>query len=208
MAPEARYLWFAAFVIVAGGVGGTLIHDHWARAVSFVSPQGIGIFALFYIIAQVIERVQEPIVPYLGQAKDPGEEEKGRKNQRQAKGALERAVVAGFDQPEKGSGQATREADVANRERCGDLVEPTYRPHLWHERPARHAHKRVSEGRFPTDSRRERNTRMGGHRGDGPRHRSRHETTPRSHLEHLRLEGGKAEASGCGLIVVFGPPSR
>ncbi len=122
VAPEARYLWFAAFVIVAGGVGGTLIHDHWARAASFAPPQGIGIFAIFYIIAQVIERVQEPIVPYLGRAKDPGEEEKGRKNQRQAKGALERAVVTGFAQLEKGSGQTTRAADVANRERCVDQI--------------------------------------------------------------------------------------
>src|SRR2546425_678951 len=58
VAPQALYLVIAAAVIVAGGFAGTVIHDHWARAVSFVPPQGIGIFALLYIIAQVIERVQ------------------------------------------------------------------------------------------------------------------------------------------------------
>ena len=139
VAPQARYLIITGAVIVAGGFAGTLIHDHWARAVSFVPPQGIGIFALFYIIAQVIERVQEPFVPYLGLAKDPGEERREEqekelkkekqevepaklKNQLQAKAALERAVVAEFNRSERSSGQPTLEEDVANKERCVDQI--------------------------------------------------------------------------------------
>jgi hypothetical protein len=85
VAPQARYLIITGAVIVAGGFAGTLIHDHWARAVSFAPPQGIGIFALFYIIAQVIERVQEPFVPYLGLAKDPGEEKREKQEKKLAK---------------------------------------------------------------------------------------------------------------------------
>ena len=95
-----------------GGIGGTLIHDHWARTVSFVPPQGIGIFALFYIIAQVIERVQEPIVPYLGWAKDPGEKDEktegkpaGCKNQLRAKADRDKAFVAELVTPESSSSQ-------------------------------------------------------------------------------------------------------
>jgi hypothetical protein len=130
VAPQARYLAITAAVIVAGCFAGTLIHDHWARAVSFVPPQGIGIFALFYIIAQVIERVQEPLVPYLGRAKDPGEEkrkkEEGKtaksKNQLRAKAELERAAVAEINRPERSSGQPTLEEDLANKERCVDQI--------------------------------------------------------------------------------------
>jgi hypothetical protein len=122
VAPYPLYLGIAGFAIVAGGVGGTLIRDHWAGAISFVPPQGIGIFALFYIIAQVIERVQEPLAPYLGRAKDPGEEEKeGKriklKNQLQAKAELENAYVAEVRSPERGN-----EETVANKERCVDQV--------------------------------------------------------------------------------------
>jgi hypothetical protein len=130
VAPQVRYLLITAAVIVVGVFAGTLIHDHWARAVSFVPPQGIGIFALFYILAQVIERVQEPLVPYLGRAKDPGEEKREKqggktaklKNQLQAKAELERAVVAEFNRDERISGQPTLEKDLANKERCVDQI--------------------------------------------------------------------------------------
>ncbi len=91
VAPDRLYLGIAGFAIVAGGVGGTLIRDHWAGAVSFVPPQGVGIFALFYIIAQVIERVQEPFAPYLGRAKDPGEEGKRVKSS-----ALLAMIISGY----------------------------------------------------------------------------------------------------------------
>jgi hypothetical protein len=128
--PQALYLVIAAVVIVVGGFGGTLIHDHWARAVSFVPPQGIGIFALFYIIAQLIERVQEPFVPYLGRAKDPGEKKEKQKegkrahfkNQLRAKAERDKAVVAELRLPENGSGQPTLEKNVANKERCVDQI--------------------------------------------------------------------------------------
>src|SRR6266516_3950755 len=119
VAPDRLYLGIAGFAIVAGGVGGTLIRDHWAGAVSFVPPQGVGIFALFYIIAQVIERVQEPFAPYLGRAKDPGEEGKRvkLKNQLQAKAEFENAYAAEVGSPGRGN-----EKTVANKERCVDQV--------------------------------------------------------------------------------------
>src|SRR5215471_13396355 len=122
VAPNLRYLGIAVLVILVGGVGGTLIHDHWARAVSFVPPQGIGIFALFYIIAQVIERVQEPLVPYLGRAKDPGEQEKEGekaklKNQLQAKAELQNAYVAEVELP-----MHENKRIIANKERCVDQI--------------------------------------------------------------------------------------
>jgi hypothetical protein len=122
VAPHPVYLGIAVLVILAGLVGGTLIHDHWAKAVSFVPPQGIGIFALFYIIAQVIERVQEPFTPYLGRAKDPGEKKtEGKKpklkNQLQAKAELENAYVAELDVPKH-----ENERTVANKERCVDQI--------------------------------------------------------------------------------------
>jgi hypothetical protein len=130
VAPQALYLVIAAIVIVAGGVGGTLIHDHWERTISFVPPQGIGIFALFYIIAQVIERVQEPFVPYLGWARDPGEKEETRKegkrakfkNQLRAKAERDKAVVDELILSENGSGQPKLEKNVANKERCVDQI--------------------------------------------------------------------------------------
>jgi len=124
VAPQALYLGIAAIVIVAGGFVGTWIYDHLAKTVSFAPPQGVGIFALFYIVAQVIERVQEPFVPYMGRAKDP-ETGKG-KNQLTAKAELEKAVVEAFASPS--SPEAAHadpnspERTVADKKRTTDQI--------------------------------------------------------------------------------------
>src|SRR5437016_714043 len=95
--PEVRFLVVAAVAIVLGAVLGTVFYDHLSGAVAFSPPTGVGIFALFYIVAQVIERIQEPLTPFLASAPDTGAPAGGgpvRTTQLKAKAALETAFAA------------------------------------------------------------------------------------------------------------------
>jgi hypothetical protein len=87
--PESAYLILSAVALLAGAVLGTLVHDNWGAGIVFKPPEGVGIFALFYIMAQGIERIQEPFTPFVT-AKETGGS--GRKTQRQAKANLESCV--------------------------------------------------------------------------------------------------------------------
>lgn len=114
VAPGVGYMAVAAIAIVVGGWAGTWVYDNLAKAVSFTPPEGVGIFALFYVMAQVIERVQEPLAPYLGRAK---EDSNSGQNQLQAKAALERAVVDALTDPSLDNAKA-----VANKTRTTDQI--------------------------------------------------------------------------------------
>ena len=113
--PQPPYLVSAFVLIVIGTVVGTIGYDHWATSVSFTPPAGVGIFALFYIMAQVVERLQEPFAPFVRGAKtaDTGETgERGTLNQLQAKANLERKLAD----------SAASDLDVANAKRTLDQV--------------------------------------------------------------------------------------
>lgn len=111
------FLWAAA-AIVAGAVLGTLLYDADTGIGKFVPPKGVGIFALFYLVAQVIERVQEPFTPFLGRAKETTSSEAAQgKNQIEARAELERALVAARKSP-----TPDRATNVANKQRTADQI--------------------------------------------------------------------------------------
>lgn len=111
--PEVQYLVSSALAIVLGAVLGVYVHDR-AGGITFTPPEGVGIFALFYIVAQVIERIQEPLSPYLARApSDEGE----RRNQREAKAELENAVAHAVNTPSPVLHRA-----AANKKRTVDQV--------------------------------------------------------------------------------------
>jgi hypothetical protein len=91
------WCWPTVLLLLALGTWlGTILYDG-GLDVTFTPPTGVGIFALFYIIAQVIERIQEPIAPYLGttSAKDPSDGDKQKfMGQRTARASLDMAVAA------------------------------------------------------------------------------------------------------------------
>lgn len=89
--PEPFALISAAVLIVIGGVAGTYALDHWGSGVTFHPPKGVGVFALFYILAQVVERVQEPFAPFIRGSVTSGP---GGVNQLKAKARLEDLVAS------------------------------------------------------------------------------------------------------------------
>jgi hypothetical protein len=87
--PQPFYLVAMVVLVVGGVLLGTYIYDNLAGGVTFTPPEGFGILALFYIMAQVIERLQEPFTPFV-----KGKDEDGKsQTQKQAKGALEKAIA-------------------------------------------------------------------------------------------------------------------
>src|SRR4029450_5097151 len=50
VAPGIGYILGAAIAIAAGAWAGTWVYDNLAKAVSFTPPEGVGSFALFYIM--------------------------------------------------------------------------------------------------------------------------------------------------------------
>jgi hypothetical protein len=109
------WCWPIVLLLLALGTWlGTVLYDG-GLDVTFTPPTGVGIFALFYIIAQVIERIQEPIAPYLGttSAKDPnGGDTKELTGQRTARAALDIAVATALQDP---SDDAAAKAAAAQR---------------------------------------------------------------------------------------------
>jgi hypothetical protein len=93
-------------------------HDNWGAGIRFKPPEGVGIFALFYIIAQGIERIQEPFTPFVT-AKETGGN--GRKTQRRAKAELE-SSVASAEAATTLDEAATAAKTVANNKRTVDQV--------------------------------------------------------------------------------------
>lgn len=116
--PEATYLILAAVALLAGAVLGTLAYDNWGAGVGFKPPEGVGIFALFYIMAQGIERIQEPFTPFVT-AKKTGED--GRTTQRRAKAELESSVASAEAAKTLDSATAAAKT-VANKKRTVDQV--------------------------------------------------------------------------------------
>jgi hypothetical protein len=118
--PELGYLIAAGIIVVLGALVGTIGLDHWGSGVTFTPPEGVNTFALFYLLAQVIERVQEPFTPFVN-APDPEKDQaKGktvRKNQRQAKAELERAVAKAEKKPSQ-----DRSRTAANKKRLVDQI--------------------------------------------------------------------------------------
>ena|SRR5215813_1212711 len=62
--PEPCYVVLTVIFLLGGFGLGTLLHH-----TAFIPAQGFSGFAVMYIVAQVIERLQEPFVPWMGRAK-------------------------------------------------------------------------------------------------------------------------------------------
>jgi hypothetical protein len=108
--PQPFYLVATVILVVAGVFIGTYIFDNLADGVTFTPPTGISILAVFFIMAQVIERLQEPFTPFV-KGKDADDKSS---TQKQAKGELEKAVASGT------SDDALQ--DVANKKRLVDQI--------------------------------------------------------------------------------------
>jgi hypothetical protein len=111
------WCWPIALLLLALGTWlGTVLYDG-ALDVTFTPPTGVGIFALFYIMAQVIERIQEPFAPFLGttSAKDPTDSGKKKlMGQRTARASLDIAVAGALKSPsdEAAAGAAAAQRNV------------------------------------------------------------------------------------------------
>lgn len=118
--PETWCWVSTVFLLVVGGAFGAYAHDHWTTGVTFTPPRGVGIFALFYIIAQVIERIQEPFAPFVRAEKTEEQDEGGsaaKVNKRKAQALLERTTAEAINAPT----EMTRRK-VANAKRTADQV--------------------------------------------------------------------------------------
>jgi len=91
--PEMMYFFIAGVAIGVGAIVGTYLFDNASKGISFTPPTGVGIFALFYVVAQVIERLQEPFTPSVDAPK--AGEEGTRLNKRKARALLESAIAGG-----------------------------------------------------------------------------------------------------------------
>jgi hypothetical protein len=116
--PDGVYFLWTGIAIVVGAFIGTRLYSGNTGVGAFDPPEGVGIFALFYLIAQVIERMQEPLAPFLGRAKETttGGEGQG-KNQIEAKALLEKELVAARAEPTPDNARS-----VANKQRTVDQI--------------------------------------------------------------------------------------
>jgi hypothetical protein len=100
--PE-RWCWWSTGILIVGGVAiGAYAHDHWATSVTFTHPEGIGIFALFYILAQTIERIQEPVASMVKGKETVETGAATSVNKTKAKASMERSVAASLNDPADG----------------------------------------------------------------------------------------------------------
>jgi predicted lipid-binding transport protein (Tim44 family) len=105
-----RWQFYAASLalIAIGVLAGTYVYDHLSGGVAFSPPTGIGIFALFYVVAQVIERIQEPFAPLV---------QEDKKDEGQAKQARDEAVAAALSTPTTQNASAAANAQAVVEQR-------------------------------------------------------------------------------------------
>ena len=97
--PELAYLAIAFGVVAAGLWIGMELHD---STVKYVPPEGIGLFAVVFVVTQAIERLLEPLAPFFGQTKVTTQPDKAKE-------------VAGVEPP---SGRVTKSEVVPFRDRA------------------------------------------------------------------------------------------
>jgi len=118
-----RWTWIAsALLIVGGAVFGAWSHDHWPKGVTFTPSEGVSIFALFYILAQAIERLQEPFTPWIKGTKTEegpaaGSGDTKSLNQRDVQALVERTAAEALKAPSDANAR-----DAANAKRTQEQV--------------------------------------------------------------------------------------
>lgn len=104
---EPFWLVVSAVIVLLGiGVGYAL--NEINEPAPFVLAEGVGIFAVFYILAQAIERLLEPLSSWVGGTKAAGDEE--RVNPPEAKAQRDAAVSAAVNTPTQANADAAAEA--------------------------------------------------------------------------------------------------
>jgi hypothetical protein len=73
--PEREYMLLVVLLVVIGAVVGILLDDGKRM---YSPPDGVSIFALFYIGAQAIERLLEPLASFYGTTAATGEQDSGK----------------------------------------------------------------------------------------------------------------------------------
>jgi hypothetical protein len=113
--PEAAYLGALLGLIILGcAVGALLFARTGPTKLKFTPSAGVGTFALFYILAQVIERIQEPFTPFIKGAEGGSA---SSVNQRSAQAKLDVANSAAINEP-----TAVNLQTAANAQRTADQI--------------------------------------------------------------------------------------
>lgn len=118
--PEAWCWLVTGASLIVGVVLGTYAFDNWTKSVTFTPQEGIGTLALFYIIAQTIERLQEPVARLVKgtEAVEEGGATSKQLNKTKATALLERSLAASLNAP----ADTTKAKAVANAKRTVDQV--------------------------------------------------------------------------------------
>ena len=66
--PQRNYV-YAAGLLFAAGLGLGWLIGGARKSVVIAAVDGVSVFAAYYVVAQVIERIQEPFTPWIGRAK-------------------------------------------------------------------------------------------------------------------------------------------
>jgi hypothetical protein len=129
--PEQTYVIAATLLVVAGLVLGWLIGAA-RKPVLVAAIDGVSVFAAYYVVAQVIERLQEPFAPWIGRTKtDEGTtvDQPTAKATRDSKVAEARKVAAN---PSKTEDQvAAAGVDAAKAQRTVDQIRVNLTLVLW-----------------------------------------------------------------------------
>jgi len=126
--PERSALAVAFGLLVAGVVVGWLL-TRAHKPGPFTPTPGISVFALFYAVAQAIERLQEPFTPWLGRTSAPGPGNAARRTvvQGQARASRDALVLEAVKAP----GDEDKARTAAKAQRTVDQIRANMTVLLW-----------------------------------------------------------------------------
>lgn len=117
--------WTALATLVSLAIGFGI--SVWLQRPAFAPLAGFNTFAVMYVVAQAIERLEDPFVPFLGRAKIASNDKSGGAStvgQRKAIADRDKAVVAAINDPSKA-------ATAANAQRTVDQVRANLTLLMW-----------------------------------------------------------------------------
>jgi hypothetical protein len=120
--PDSRYAWGALLLVVIGIAGGTYMAVNFQRP-GYTPPEGISNFAVFYLIAQALERLSELLRQLFPQIGATSPSSKGLKTKNAALGDRDVALAAAIESPAKDSLEnAAKAQSVLNTVRANTAV--------------------------------------------------------------------------------------
>jgi hypothetical protein len=123
--PDQNSVIFTAVLVVVGCLVGVAIHHE-----AFTPVAGISVFAAMYVVAQVIERLQEPFVPWVGRAPSKVDQPEGSSkivDKASAHATRDKKVVEAINNP----GDAGMAKRAAEAQRVVDQIRANLTLVLW-----------------------------------------------------------------------------